>query len=89
MEKIDNTGDEMKVQIYGMGCASCNLLLENARAAVKESGVNAEVVKVDDMIEIIESGILATPGFAIDGKVKSMGRVPGKEEIIGWIKENL
>jgi small redox-active disulfide protein 2 len=78
----------MKVQVFGMGCASCKILLENAQAAVKESGVNAEVIKVDDMIEIIESGILATPGLAIDGKVKSMGRVPRKEEIIDWIKEN-
>ena len=41
------------------------------------------------MIQIIESGILATPGFAIDGKIKSMGRVPRKEEIIGWIKEKM
>lgn len=78
----------MKVQVFGMGCASCKILLENAQAAVKESGVSAEVIKVDDMIEIIESGILATPGLAIDGKVKSMGRVPRKEEIIDWIKEN-
>jgi small redox-active disulfide protein 2 len=75
----------MKVQIYGMGCANCKILLENAQAAVKESGINAEVIKVDDMIEIMESGILATPGLAIDGQIKSMGRVPSKDEIKKWI----
>ena len=75
----------MKVKVYGMGCANCKILLENAQAAVKESGINAEVIKVDDMIEIIESGILATPGLAIDGQVKSMGRVPSKDEIKKWI----
>ncbi len=70
-----------------MGCANCKILLENAEKAVKESGVDAEVVKVDDMIEIIESGILATPGLAIDGKVISMGRVPSKDEIKKWLAE--
>ncbi len=79
----------MKIQIYGMGCANCNLLMKNAKEAVKESDVDVEVVKVDDMIQIIEAGILATPGFAIDGVVKSMGRVLTKDEIKRLISGNL
>lgn len=77
----------MKVQIYGMGCGNCRMLEKTATEAVHELGVDVEIVKVGDMIEIMESGILATPGLAIDGKVKSMGRVPSKEEIKAWIND--
>lgn len=76
----------MKVQIYGTGCAKCNMLEKAARQAVKDMGVDAEVVKVSDINEIADAGILATPGLAVDGEVKSMGRVPSQDEIKKWIK---
>ncbi len=79
----------MKVQIYGTGCAKCNMLEKAAKQAVKDMGVNAEVVKVSDINEIVEAGILATPGFAVEGEVKSMGRVPSQDEIKKWIKAKL
>ena len=77
----------MKVQIYGTGCAKCNMLEKAAKEAVKELGANVEVVKVSDISAIVEAGILATPGFAVDGVVKSMGRVPSRDEIKKWISE--
>jgi small redox-active disulfide protein 2 len=77
----------MKVQIYGLGCARCNMLLENVRAAVRETGADAEIIKIEDAQQMIESGILAMPGLAIDGMIKSVGRVPSTEEIKKWIKE--
>ncbi len=79
----------MKVQVYGTGCARCDMLEKAAKQAIKEMGVNVEVVKVNDMIDIIEAGILATPGFAVDGEVKSMGRVPSQDEIKNWIKAKM
>jgi small redox-active disulfide protein 2 len=79
----------MKVQIYGTGCAKCNMLERAAKEAVKELGVNAEVVKVSDIDAIVDAGILATPGFAVDGEVKSMGRVPSTDEIKKWIKAKM
>ncbi len=79
----------MKVQIYGTGCARCNMLEKAARQAIKDMGVNAEVVKVNDINQIVEAGILATPGFAVDGEVKSMGRVPSQDEIKKWIKAKM
>lgn len=79
----------MKVQIYGVGCARCTMLEKAAKQAIKEMGVNVEVVKVNDMIDIIEAGILATPGFAVEGEVKSMGRVPSQDEIKNWIKAKM
>lgn len=75
----------MKVQIYGTGCANCNKLEKLAKQVIKDMGVNAEVVKVSDISQIIEAGILATPGFAVDGEVKSMGRIPSADEIKKWI----
>lgn len=75
----------MKVQVYGTGCAKCSLLEKTAKEAVKEMGIDVEVVKVADIDAIVDAGILATPGFAVDGEVKSMGRVPSKDEIKKWI----
>jgi small redox-active disulfide protein 2 len=65
------------------------MLEKAAKQAIKEMGVNVEVVKVNDMIDIIEAGILATPGFAVEGEVKSMGRVPSQDEIKNWIKAKM
>lgn len=79
----------MKVQIYGTGCARCNTLEKVAKQAIKEMGINAEVVKVNDVDQIIQAGILATPGFAVEGEVKSMGRVPSPDEIKKWIKAKM
>jgi small redox-active disulfide protein 2 len=79
----------MKVQIYGTGCGKCNMLEKAAKQAIREMGVNAEVVKVSDINQIVEAGILATPGFAVEGEVKSMGRVPSNDEIKKWIKAKM
>lgn len=79
----------MKVQIYGTGCDKCNMLEKTAKQAISEIGVSAEVVKVSDINQIVEAGILATPGFAVEGEVKSMGRVPSADEIKKWIKAKM
>jgi small redox-active disulfide protein 2 len=79
----------MKVQIYGTGCGKCNMLEKAAKQAISEMGVIAEVVKVSDINQIVEAGILATPGFAVEGEVKSMGRVPSNDEIKKWIKAKM
>ena len=71
----------MKVQILGTGCARCKLLTANAEKAVLELGFKAEIEKVTEISEILKFQILMTPGLAINGKVKSAGRVPVPEEI--------
>lgn len=76
----------MKVQVYGTGCAKCNMLEKAVKQAVKDTGVNAEVVKVSDIDAIVDAGILTTPGLAVDGKLKSQGRVPSQDEIKKWIR---
>ncbi len=71
----------MKIQILGTGCAKCVKLTHNAEEAVKQMGANAEVEKVTDIKKIMELGVMMTPGFAIDGQVKSVGKVLSVEEI--------
>ena len=75
----------MKIQILGAGCPKCKKLLENTRKAVNELSIDCEIEKVTDLNEILEYGIMMTPGFAINKNVKSAGKVlnPGQiKEVI-------
>jgi len=71
----------MKIEVLGTGCAKCKRLEENVKKAVQEAGVKAEVVKVQDMDQIISKGVMMTPALLIDGEEAAVGRVPGVEEI--------
>lgn len=79
----------MKIEVYGGGCAKCKKTLENAKKAVDELGVEAEVIPIFDKIATIKKGITDTPALVIDGKLKIAGSVPDKEDIIKLLKENL
>jgi small redox-active disulfide protein 2 len=71
----------MKIEILGTGCAKCKKLYENARQAVKDLDVNAEVVKVEDIQDIMNAGVMMTPALAVDGDVKSTGKLLGVDDI--------
>ncbi len=71
----------MKIQILGTGCPKCKQLEANARAAVDELGLDCEFVKVTDINEIMKFGIMMTPGLAVDGVVKSAGKLLSVEDI--------
>ena len=71
----------MKVQILGTGCARCQQLTANAEKAIQGFGVEVQIEKVTEIKEILKFQILMTPGLAINGKVKSAGRVPEPAEI--------
>ena len=75
----------MKIEILGMGCPKCKMLYENAKKAVQEKGVEAEVVKVEDMDKITDYGVMMTPALVIDGEVRSSGKIPTAEEIKQWL----
>jgi small redox-active disulfide protein 2 len=79
----------MKITVYGPGCANCQNLEKNTKQAVKEIGLGAEITQIKEIDQILEAGIIATPGLAIDGEIKSMGRVPSVEEIKKWIKAKM
>ena len=71
----------MNIQVLGTGCSKCKTLLEMVKKAVLETGVHAEVEKVEDIEKIMAYEILMTPGLVINGQVKAAGRIPKLEEI--------
>jgi small redox-active disulfide protein 2 len=75
----------MKIEILGTGCAKCKKLYENAVDAVKQSGKEAEVVKVEDIQKIMAYGVMSTPALVVDGVVKTSGKVVSPQEIIGML----
>ncbi|HKI96596.1 MAG TPA: thioredoxin family protein [Gemmatimonadales bacterium] len=71
----------MKLEILGSGCARCQQLTENTKAAVGALGLDAEIVKVEDVATIAGRGVMATPALAVDGRVRISGRVATPAEI--------
>ena len=74
-----------KIQILGTGCPKCTKLAENAQMAVHRLGLPAEIEKVTDIRKITEFGVMMTPGLAIDGEVKSVGKLLSVEEIVALL----
>lgn len=77
----------MKIEVLGPGCSNCLRLEKNAREAVAMAGVQAEITKVTDYVEIMAYGIMSSPGLVVDGKVVSYGRVPSATDILPWLAE--
>jgi small redox-active disulfide protein 2 len=65
----------MKIEVFGMGCPNCSKLEANVKKALDEAGMTADIVKVDKLDEIVARGIMGTPALAIDGELKSSGKV--------------
>ncbi len=77
----------MEIKVLGPGCANCHKMEEMAKTAVKELGINADVVKITDIGEIARHGILSTPGLIVNGKVKHSGKpLPSLDKVKELIK---
>lgn len=76
----------MKIQILGTGCPNCRKLAEAVEKAVEESETGYEIEKVTDINRIISYGVMMTPALAVNGEVKSVGKIPSVEEIKELIK---
>ena len=77
----------MEIKVLGPGCPKCELTKKNVKDAVAEAGVNASIEKVTDIKEISKYGVFGTPAVIVDGKVKSVGKVPPTEEIKKWLSK--
>ena len=77
----------MKIEILGTGCAKCAKLFETAKQAVAETGIQADVTKVEKLADIMNYGVMMTPAIVIDGQVKASGKVPDIGQIKQWLQE--
>ena len=71
----------MEIKILGTGCPKCKALEKVTREVVSEAGIKANVSKVEDIMDIMGYGVMATPALVVDEKVVIKGRVPSAKEI--------
>ena len=77
----------MKIEILGTGCSKCKALEEATKQAVAKIGGFHSIEKVEDVMKIMEYGVMSTPGLVVDGVVKSTGKLLSINEIVNLIKE--
>ena len=77
----------MDIKVLGPGCPKCELTKKHVQEALAETGVDATVEKVTDVMEIAGYGVFGTPAVVIDGEVKSVGKIPTKEDVKAWLNE--
>ena len=75
----------MKIEILGTGCTKCKALEEAVKKAVAQIGGFHEVKKVEDIVEIMNYGVMSTPALVVDGVVKSTGKILSIEEIVSFL----
>jgi small redox-active disulfide protein 2 len=81
MVLLEVRGYSMKIEILGSGCAKCKSVEKLVRDIIEELGIQADIVKVEDLQEIIDRGVMMTPAIFIDGESKIVGRVPSVKEL--------
>jgi small redox-active disulfide protein 2 len=71
----------MEIKVLGTGCPKCKALEKSIYDALSEMDIQAEVSKVEDIMQIIQYGVMHTPALVVDGKVVLSGRLPGDKEL--------
>ena len=77
----------MEIKVFGSGCDKCGTLYDNVAEAVKRLGLEAQIIKVEDLLEIVMAGILSAPAMTVDGKLVISGRVPNVKTIMGILEK--
>ncbi|MBA3013003.1 MAG: TM0996/MTH895 family glutaredoxin-like protein [Proteobacteria bacterium] len=75
----------MEIKVLGPGCAKCSKTEKLIREVIKETGSDASVEKITDLMKIASYGVFGTPSVIIDNQVKCTGKVPKKEDIKAWL----
>lgn len=71
----------VRIEILGTGCAKCRRLVKNVEKAVANLGIDADIIKIEDITAIIDRGVMLTPGLIVDGELKVSGRVADVNEL--------
>jgi small redox-active disulfide protein 2 len=75
----------MEIKILGPGCPKCDQVKNLVMEAIKETGAEARVEKITDAMKIASYGVFGTPAIVIDGQVKSVGKIPTKDQVKEWL----
>ena len=76
----------MEIKVCGPGCANCTRAENIVREAVADAGIDARILKISDFAEMAKLGVLSTPAIVINGRIKCVGKVPTKNEVLAWLK---
>ena len=71
----------MEIKVLGTGCAKCKATYQAIENAIKENNLDIKLTKVEDIVEILNSGVMTTPVIIVDGVVKIKGHIPSEKEI--------
>ena len=74
------------IKVLGSGCKNCVNTAALIEKKAKELGIEVEIIKVEDMGEIMGYGVMSTPGVVIDEKVVHAGGMPGTDQVTDWLK---
>lgn len=76
----------MEIKILGTGCPKCKSLEKLTKDVVEKNGIDATVIKVEDIMEIMKYNVMTTPALVVNEEVKIKGRVPSADEILAALK---
>lgn len=76
----------MKIEVLGTGCAKCYKTADLIKEVISKTGVVAEVVKVENLTDIIKKGVMITPAVIVDGEIMIEGKIPTESQIKVWLK---
>ncbi|PYF10735.1 small redox-active disulfide protein 2 [Rhodobacter viridis] len=77
----------MQIKVLGAGCANCRTTVDLIATVAAEAGKPVEVVKVEDMRQIVGYGVMATPAVVVGEKVVHKGSVPSRAQVLGWLQQ--
>ena len=77
----------LEIKILGSGCANCQRLERETRAALDESAIDYELTKVTDYSDIAGYGVMQTPALVMNETILSSGKIPKHEQIVAWARE--
>ena len=86
-EVVEDRSEGLEIKVLGQGCAQCDKLEQELMAVMAETGIAASVDHVRDVKEIGKYGVLGTPALIINGKVKSVDKVPSMANLREWLSE--
>lgn len=76
----------MNIKVIGSGCENCDKTNAIVKECVEELGIDAEIERVADLVEIVKLGVMAAPSVMIDGKLVIAGQVPSKKQVMKVLK---